>query len=348
MIGGHIGTLAKDVIGEISKEKSADTIVMCDFMTTNGVLRQFGVDAQTQLPKDVGLVAVDTWAVSRSMRAIDVFGAKKIEIGDWISQLPCLAPSPLVPLDFGPGACAFMPEQIRVPASVRQHVRSNLSIGKSEKAVLFCTANWQQSLYDDANGERISSEFPKLLAEYLSRVRGVHLIHVGPSAIDAFRILDARYHWLPPLGTQFDDVLGSIDLLISANISASTITKAISSRIPVLVLENSCQSKTAEEAADWLGGEFDPFVAQLLPSMIPLYPFSLWPLGFYDFLKPITGCEYRRAFEVGEWLHCRRTTQQIESLLYSVEARDGLRDRQESYCKRISELPSAAEAFLSL
>jgi hypothetical protein len=76
---------------------------------------------------------------------------------------------------------------------------------------------------------------PRLLSEHLRRADpAATLVHVGPAALQLAP--DARYVWIPPLSPDnFDRLLGSVDLLLSANISATTNGRAIAAGVSVLV-----------------------------------------------------------------------------------------------------------------
>jgi hypothetical protein len=100
---------------------------------------------------------------------------------------------------------------------------------------------------------------PQLLYSYLTQVdSSVKLIHVGPAALQ-LAAADGRYLWMPSLSPDnFDRLLGSVDLFLSANISATTIGRAIASGVPVLVVENSCTATTTAEVRVALGKRLAP------------------------------------------------------------------------------------------
>ena len=124
--------------------------------------------------------------------------------------------------------------------------------------MLMCTAGWQHNIINP-DGRRLMELVPQLLYSYLTQVdSSVKLIHVGPAALQ-LAAADGRYLWMPSLSPDnFDRLLGSVDLFLSANISATTIGRAIASGVPVLVVENSCTATTTAEVRVALGKRLAP------------------------------------------------------------------------------------------
>jgi len=331
-------------------ERRSCAIVLCDFLTSDGVMRRFGVDAQALNSLGPEVIAVDTWGHANNLRNIDVFIGGSIVVRDWISQLPCLKPSPFLPPDGSVGNCSFIDGAAPVSKSVRQHVRSGLGLVPTQKVVLLCTARWQQTAYANAHGDRTAVAFADLLATYLEELpESVVLLHVGPERMPALARLGPRYRWLPPLGSKFDLAMNSADLLLSTNASASTVSRSIFSKLPVIVLQNSCKADSLEEALAWLGSRRTEAVEKWLGTALPIYPFSLWPIGFFNLMSPlIRSNPYWEALEPVEWLDKTAFQSSMTGLLFDQARGDRLRERQEYFCRRVSELPTAASALVSL
>lgn len=347
LIGDHLGTLILPLIRETAIERSVDSIVLCDSLTGDGLLRRFGVEGPTLLKLGVPIIGIDTWDLGGRSGWIDLFGHKKMAMREWIAELPSLRPVPILRPNDRHGLCSFFPKPVKVAGKVRNHVRDGLGIAPHERALLFCTANWQQTTYDDADGDRCALTFPGLLARYLSELRSSYrLIHVGPAPLTPLQCLGERYRWLPPFSDKFDLLLGSADLLLSANISATTVSKAISSRIPVLVLGNSCHATSAQQAIDWLGERATSGVVEWLRTAAPIFPFALWPIGFHQFVVPLlANNDYMRAIKHAEWLDAPTVMSALDNLLFSSSARVELQHRQEEYACRVRMLPTAVQAF---
>jgi hypothetical protein len=347
----HLGPLIKLLVESQIAEEKPSSIILADYFTATVLFLGLGVDPRFLLRSGIPLIAIDTWNHDESGFVIDGYGDRTKEIADWTDDLPFrLLPSPIVRPDPRPGVCSIMPEPVRVARRVRNHVRSNIGLTPSDRAVMFCTAQWQYAANNDGEATRVAENVPELLAYYLSRLgNAVHLVHVGPAAYPLSGLLGDRYHWLPALSPdQFDLVLGSMDLILSANISATTNAKAIASAVPVLVVENACAAETVDDAAAWLGRPPSQFVADWIGRTLPLYPFRLWPLGFHDFLQPILhDNSYCAATEIVELLDEDRVVAVCDGLLNSSAVREDLLQRQGEYVRETARLPAPREIINS-
>jgi hypothetical protein len=350
-IHDHLGPLIKLLVESQVAEEKPDSIILADYFTATVLFLGLGVDPRFLLRFDTPLIAIDTWNHSEAGFAIDGYGDRTREVANWIDELPYrLRPAPIVRPLPRPGVCSILPDPVRLARRVRNHVRSNIGLTPSERAVMFCTAQWQYAANNDEEARILAENVPELLAFYVSKLGDdVHLVHVGPAAYPLSGLLGERYHWLPALSPdQFDMVLGSMDLLLSANISATTNAKAVASSIPVVVVENSCLAATVEEAEAALPGPPSPFLRQWIGRSLPLYPFRLWPLGFYDFLQPVLqDNSYCSAMEVVELLDEDRVVATCNALLDSGVAREDLLQRQAAYAAETGRLLTPVEIIES-
>jgi len=349
-IGDHIGTLIWPLIKECARENNIASVVLCDSWTTDGFLRRCKVDGAVLFELGVPVIGVDTWDNVSRADPIDIFGTERKAASDWVRRVAGLLPCPIVRPSNRAGVCRFLNSPVSLAKRVRAHVRDGWGLRPTDSVILFCTASWQQTTYNDADGDRCAVTFPALLAQYASELGpDVHFVHVGPAPLEPLQRIGGRYKWLPPLGNKFDLALGAVDLLVSANASATTVNKAIASQIPVLILENSCRASALDEAIEWLGNRATPQVIEWLTTALPIFPFRLWPIGLYKFITPILHENpYADAAESVEWLDRQKVIDRTRALLFSVSIRAELQQRQHEYCCRIQHLPTAAESFDSL
>jgi hypothetical protein len=169
----------------------------------------------------------------------------------------------------------------------------------------------------------------------------VHVVHVGPTRLPNF--LAHKYHWLPSLSTgDFEFLLGSVDLLFTANVSASTISKALVTGIPISVLVNSHSVTSMADFREKFGSAFTENECWI-ESVVPIFPFFLWPLGYYDFLQPII--RNNRLFDIITLIEMLETAQAVEhlrNLLFDDIYRERVLQQQMDYAKNISRLPTGA------
>jgi hypothetical protein len=327
------------------------SIVLGDYLTTTLFFELEGLSPQAFGKPNIPIVAIDTWHSEANGAQIDVFTDGNRSALLWPDLVKCVCPVPfLVPR----GASTFyqdLPEAVKLPTKVKKHVRSAIGLPEGSRAVLFCTAGWQHAEYESEAGIRLSRTVPELLGHYVSRMgKDVHLVHVGPKPYELGELLDNRYHWIPPLPPErFDNVIASVDLLLSANISATTITKAMVYGVPTMVIENAQSVSTREQAEALLGSPASSFLQGWLEKNVPLFPFSLWPLGYYRFLQPLLRDNpYRAALDVVPLLEEVQVENTLSTLLFDQTRRDGQLHRQAQYLQFVRTLPTGAEAVHQL
>jgi len=120
--------------------------------------------------------------------------------------------------------------------------------------------------------------------------RHFHLLHFAPKPFDALSDLGRQYHWVPSfppmLPEQFQSVLGSSDLVLSLNYSATTNHLAIALGTPVMLVMNSCEAKSQDDIDAWLASNSTDSVREWAGKALPISRFRMWPLGFHGFLQP--------------------------------------------------------------
>src|ERR1700723_802025 len=340
--GGITDLLVQDLI----ESYRPDSIILCDFFTTCSYLRSVKIDAEFLMGLGVPIIALDTWDFPETRFSIDMYFNDEKRVPNWIDRTPFrLIPSPIVRPVTRRGVYSCLPKSSAVDLKVRRHVRSNLGLLESDKAVLFCTAAWQQADYDDEHARRLAGCLPSLISQYIKRSGStVHLIHVGPNPYVIDDLLADRYHWLPQLKSgDFDLLLPSMDLQISANLSARSIARSIVSGVPTVVIQNSYFARDVAEARILNSGSVSAEFHRWLLNALPLYPFKLWPLGFHKFLSPMTReNSYCNAVKVAELFDEEQTISTISGILFDPTKREEILHSQLAYAHQVSELPGPA------
>jgi Family of unknown function (DUF6365) len=300
--------------------------------------------------------------------------------GERFGMVSPLCPVPFLAQGTVPGLYCSLPSTISPDRRIAQRISDSLGLDLASKVVLFCTSPWQHSAEwqeptvvrdhmltrasraeqmnpapdDDwadagtqwSGAKRLASSLPGLLADYLSRLgKSVHLLHIGPRPFEIREQLQGRYHWLSSLShDKFEALLARADLLLSANITGTTIAKAMALRVPVVVMHNSISAASVEEAESGMGKPLSPALQTWLKNTVPLSPFSLWPLGYWHFLEPILqNNPYTAALQRVEILDQERVESTLESLLFNVCAREDQIHRQACYANQVCSLPSGVE-----
>ncbi len=332
------------------RDLRAASIIFADYLTCGVFLRSKGLSPATFRKLDVPIIAIDTWDSAKTSCVIDCFVGDTEHVPPWRDEVKPICPVPFLCPDTS-DAYQSLPELTAVPAKVRKHVRHALDLRPTDRAILFCTAKWQHMAYPSETGRRLAASLPQLVADYVARMDGsVHLVHVGPQAYPLGDVLKERYHWIAPLPPrEFDLLVSSMDLLLSANVAATTIAKAMVARVPTLVLQNSVSGASVEEVEQASGRTVSPRTREWVRASVPLYPFSLWPVGYYRFLRPVLDDNpYIQALDVVEVLDEDNFTGALSRLTMDRAAREEQLHRQAAYLTKVSACPTAAERVLSL
>jgi hypothetical protein len=355
-VADHLWGLVRLLLDTQVQQIRPESVIYFDFFNTCNYLLQLGIeDSEFLVGYDCPIASLDTWDYARTGHRFDLFGKPvgSLALGDkqakiaQFSRIPYrLIPVPIAACDRKPGKFACLPTPS--PEIDRNYWRSQLGIPKGDRIILFCTSDWQELRGDDASGRRVSGLLPKLIAEYVKQLGSIaHLVHVGPKAYDLDTALAGRYHWHPPLGrTEFERMMAGSDLLLSANISATTVAWAMQLQVPVVVLRNSQTLERLEDAERVATTKLSRSVLTHLGEALPIYPFSLWPLGYYDFLRPILeDNSYCQTFEAIEIVDEQAVVGACDRLLNDELAREAMSRRQMHYVQQVRALPTAAEVI---
>jgi hypothetical protein len=350
----HLSSIAHIYIDHLMLKLRPGSVIFCDYFSNANVLDSWGVEPKALLFKDIPSTTVDTWNFFETGPEIDVFDGQLRQMGPGTAQQRReqfsaitykMRPVPIIATKRVSGAFSSLPPETR--SGRKRLVVDSLGLDHSARLVLFCTADWQQPKYATSHpGRRLSEMLPVLLAEYLMRVGPeVHLVHVGPRAFDLRGRLEGRYHWQAPLSPgEFDRLLSGADLLVSANISATTITKAMVYEVPVLVLQNSVSGQSRSEAEAGMAAPPSPWMSAWLDEAVPFYPFALWPLGYHRFLAPLLSQNpYVKALEIVEMLDEAGVESALHGLLFDPVRRAEQAHRQAAYLMQVRSLPTGAQ-----
>ncbi|MEX2401233.1 MAG: DUF6365 family protein [Rhodothermales bacterium] len=334
-----LGLLKAILLTRVQKSKP-DSVILSDYFTTDLAFERARLDPSFLTQLDVPVGMIDTWDMRRSGTTIDVFGNGRRDFDDWSALLDYrLIPVPIAPPGDTKDKYCTLPVPENVHKKVRRHIRRDLGIPPDEPVVLFCTAAWQHARFTSDHGNRLARLLPVLIAQYVARLDGpVHLVHVGPAAFPAE--LGDRYHWLPSLPPdKFALLLASMDLLVSANVSATTIARALVADVPSVVLTNTTALTDLGELGD---RQVSDTLAAWIREAAPIYPFYMWPVGYQVFLQPLLdGNPYCDVVPLLEIFDEETVLASLNGLLFDGDTRARHLERQREYVDQTRQLPTA-------
>jgi len=353
VVDDHLGGLLQLYVDHIIEATNPCSIILCDFFSNANYLLRRGIHPSFLWDHGIPVIALDTWDFSKTGSTIDVGRGKSEELAlngrsdvmDLFGRLHGrLVPAPLSPCNRNSTVFNCLPDV--TPASKQQLEVSRNKIRASgrQKHILFCTAKWQQANYRDPDSARLADALPRLLVRYVKSLGSdVQLIHVGPSRLEMLGELEGRYRWIGQMASnEFDLLLASVDLLLSANISATVLSKAFLVGTPSIVIQNSVDAATVDDVVHQINFLM-PDIESWLKATLPLFPFRLWPLGYYRFLEPLLrNNPFCDACPTVELLDEKNFTRVCGDLLFNEDSRQSHIDCQQEYVTEVRALPSAA------
>lgn len=319
---------------EISKWNPT-SVIHCDLESTWRVLGQDPALRDIVARAKAHVIDVDVWQRSRTGWTVDLFGRREarppIADPEAGSDVRTIVPVPIGRVDARSTTFQCLPETRRMSRKRRP---------RNDRTIILFTALWQHDAGGHPDGVRIARLVPELLARVIRDTRSqIRLLHVGPRRLPLQPILGDRYIYRTPVDPrQTDELILRADLMVSLNFAASTISRALCAGTPVLFIQNSraisdaAQVPTASDAmSNWLR------------RAAPIYPFRVWPIGYYDFLSPLAEhSELLESFRVAE-LTDEDLSQTIESLLFDQSEGDRMRERMLEYVDHVRGLASVRD-----
>ncbi|MBL8175732.1 MAG: hypothetical protein JNK48_13745 [Bryobacterales bacterium] len=351
----QMGPMITLVMDSVIAEFKPEVIVLADYFTYCGVFsKRYKVDPWFIEQYGIPIVPVDIWEWHESEFAIDVFLNKKMPVSRKILDMgTALRPVPLCRLSSRrQDVFPFSLQAGAAPVSsrTREHLRTALGVPKHAKLVMLASAKWQMPTLSDDNGNRLAEAVPALLAHYLELLPdSVHFVNVGERPAALSQLPQDRLHLIPSCAqTRFNVLLGSVDLFVTLNLGATTLTRAVMTGVQGLVIENSIAGVGPEDLQRIDGTlRLDDFAREWLARTMPVYPFRMWPLGFHDFLQPmLTDNPYLDTFARTQLLDGEGIRTMMERMLFDRGTIDRYKDSQQRYAGLVSALDDGASCFM--
>lgn len=358
-VSNHIYGYGKIIIDHCVQKFKPQTIIYFDYFNTTNFLNQIGTkDSRFLLSYNCEKVTLDTWDYDRTGHFIDLpdgtidvlaKGDSNQKISEFKSIKHRITPVPIACLDSRAGKFNCLPEPVAASKAINSY--QNLRTTKDRKLILFCTSVWQHQSSTAGSIGRMANILPRLLAHYIRKIGpSAKLVHVGPYPYPLQEIMGSQYQWLGSLsGPEFGMLVSNIDLLFTPNISATTISMAFQHNIPVLACINSVELTSLETLNRFLGKIDQDKSCHEMIDYLPLYPFYLWPLGYFNFLtRVLSDNPYYDALQPVEFFKEEETIERMESLLFNRVIRGDCLDRQENYINKVKRLPDAIDVISTM
>jgi len=212
--------------------------------------------------------------------------------------------------------------------------------------ILMVGAQWQTpSFWQDIHIRRAAIYVPNLITYYVSRIRNVRIVHIGPEPYHISKNLEGRYLWLQQVDQKrYQSILASADLFLTCNVSSNTLSSAVTLGIPTLVLRNSFRARSVDEAVSKIPGKLSEKLLNWLEIAVPINCFYNWPGGYYRLLSQLLqNNPYCETFSTAELFYEDEVIEECHTLLYDENARQKMKEHQSRYVNLVHSLPRGAD-----
>ncbi|MFN0252491.1 MAG: DUF6365 family protein [Kofleriaceae bacterium] len=282
------------------------------------------------------VLALDTWNIDESGLVWD-HGGGTIRMDPRIVAMPRIVPVPFA----RPTAVRGYNALPALGSIDRREARAQLGVGEDERVVFWPTAMWQAPRFQPTPDTRTMAErVPELVASYLAALGpDVRVVQVGPEPMRAGATLGARFRWFPrQTASRFHALLAASDVMLGANLAATTLPSAIVREVPSIVAINT------RTHVDRVG--LGDRARRWLDRGTTLYPFRVWPAGLSAVLAPVMRDNpLLEAIDVIELLDEDAMIARMRALLFDDAAAAEARQRLRAYRTMVTALPSAATMF---
>lgn len=264
-------------------------VVLSDFLNYAFCEKHYGL-TEADLSVFSGLIgAFDLYNFSLSGRRIDTYGFRAKEISrlciddyDFLLQ-PCPVNKPV--LDNSRNRFRyriFDGIAARSYADIRS-AREIVGIEPSEKLIVMTGAVWQSSFRPYTEVKKMVSAVDDVTMKMISRLpQNYKVFWVGPmhqalqEGMTQIRHIDS----MPP--SAFETLMDSADVFVSTNYISTSMIRAALRGTPIVLLGNSYLKRSGE-----LRSLTDHRESDVLKDIHTIYPFRMFPVGWYSFLEPI-------------------------------------------------------------
>lgn len=330
------------VLASLVRDERLDSITLLDAAAVFQGFDRLHLDASVFARLGVPVVALDIWNLDESGLAWDHAGGR-IDIDGRATAIPRIVP---VPFARPTAARGYNALPVARPID-RRAARDELGLGDA-RVIFWPTALWQAPrLQATASGRRLAEAVPTLLVHYVAALGpDVRVVHVGPEPMRAGAALGDRYRWIPQLPAErFHALLAASDVMLGANLAATTLPSAIAYEVPAVVAVNS-YAEASSEAIEAVRGRLGARARAWVEANPALYRFRVWPAGLHATLGAvIAGNPFTEAIEIVELLDEERMVSTLRMLLFDDAAATRARERQRAYRAEVARLPPVIARF---
>jgi hypothetical protein len=275
---------------EVQNTYKPDLVILSDLLNFAFCEKHYGLNVNDLSCFKCRLGGFDLYNIRDNVGKTDTYGFidKKMKQLDTSSLSlflqPCPILSPIQKINEDVIRYSLFDSKSTITEEDRYQSRKELGIRDDDRVILITNASWQQNhkLYPETQ-KFVKSCHDATYAILNDLPENYVVICLGP-----LRVLPencgARFRYLNQMSKGFRNLIAAIDLYLCNNFISTSMIEIALSGVPVLLLQNSYFKFNGKQG--YVGGKKYE-TPELVANIEKVYPFRMFPVGWYLFLDPI-------------------------------------------------------------
>lgn len=342
-----LGRINEVLLKDYENRCHPEFIILSDFLNYNFCEKHYGLTKESLKIFRGKLGTFDNFDWTIEKRSMDTYGfsasiASKVEIKDYGFQL--------IPCPIGNAQGSNTEDKFYYPLNdtyieyneeTKARAREVLGLPKNKPMILTTSAMWQETykLYPRVVSftEQVKQCYDTIIKKMSSEAIIINIGKEDDKGVYEGNENIITIDHLPP--KLFDEYAMACYLFLTRNITSTTLGKIASAGIPSLVLINSFDKDTIGES----------YQNREEKVSIDLYPYRMYPVGWYHFLDPLYhNNPYMEIVQEEEILLVDRVLETIHKMLYEETYRENIQSMAKNYRTCLEKLMKPEEILIRL
>ena len=231
---------------------------------------------------------------------------------------------------------------------IKNEKKELLNLSNSKKTILVTSATWQEKYKDYPEVIKYVELSNNIFNKVLNKLaKYFNVIYVGLKENNNSEENITYLNQLPP--DEFENYILASDLFISRNITSTTMLRIIMNNIPVLFLRNSIYFKNGTDKFSKFKFKINTEIRSEIDKLEYCYPYLMFPVGWYNFLKPVfNGNLFTKTYFTEELFNIEGIIEKVIEILCNKSTLDKLNHNLFNYKQKLDSLPDINDILNNL
>ncbi|QNU66075.1 hypothetical protein EHE19_014460 [Ruminiclostridium herbifermentans] len=289
----NIGSINRILFQDYENRCHPEYVILSDFLNYNFCEKDYGLSVKDLEIFSGRIGTFDNFDWTIKLRKMDTYGfaasiASKVDINKYGFKLvPCPITNVNEQNEDDKFYYSLIDEYLEYDEEKKIKMREELNLPQKKPIILVTSATWQDTYKSYPQIIKCVEIFNNVYARLIDKMsEKVTIVHVGKNSSIKFKNENKNIIYLDNLSPKlFDKYCIACDVFLSRNITSTTLAKVACSGIPAMVLTNSLHIKNGVVLSS--NSEITNEMKKELEKIDDLYPYRMFPVGWYSFLEPI-------------------------------------------------------------